>query len=66
MSNKYHFYLHFPSGHVQLFYADMQYHIGDKIIFEGESEGWIIDDIQHQFRDKDYILTNIILLPWKI
>ena len=66
MSNNYHFYLHFPSGHVQDFYANMPYHIGDKIIFEGESGGWIIDDIQHQFRDDEYILTNVILLPWEL
>lgn len=66
MNNSYHFYFIYPSGVVERIYADLQYHIGDKIIFEGESGGWIIDDIQHQFRDKDYILTNIILLPWSV
>lgn len=47
-------------------YENVQYHIGDKIIFEGESGGWIIDDIQHQFREGMYVMTNIIVSPWSI
>lgn len=66
MSNKFHFYIHFPSGHQMYIYENVQYHIGDKIIFEGESGGWIIDDIQHQFREGMYVMTNIIVSPWSV
>ena len=65
MTANYHFVFHFPSGYTQLHYENIQYHIGDKIVFEGEQGSWIIEDIQHQFRDKTYMMTNIILAPWQ-
>lgn len=66
MSSKFHFVIHFPSGYSLQIYENIQFHLGDKIIFEGESGGWRIDDIQHQFREEMYVMTNIIVSPWSV
>lgn len=65
---------HFPDGYlagwIDLSYCDAQFNIGEKVVIEGESQEFIIVDIQNQFRRLDrgeagqslkMIMRNIIL-----
>lgn len=65
---------HFPDGStndwVNTSYCDAQFHIGEKVVFEDESEIFVVSDIQNQFRrmprndagvELKMIMRNVIL-----